>query len=60
MSRGNESMLGLFLRFRSQVARRSGIIALGFAAIWWGYVVGQRWVHVEHVELPVGFPGYPG
>jgi len=27
---------------------------LGFTAIWWGYVVGQRWVRVEHVALPVG------
>lgn len=26
---------------------------VGFAAIWWGYAVGQRWVRVEHVELPV-------
>lgn len=26
--------------------------AVGFVAIWWGYVVGQRWVHVEHVNLP--------
>jgi len=27
--------------------------AVGFVAIWWGYAVGQRWVRVEHVELPV-------
>ncbi|MDH4016614.1 MAG: metallophosphoesterase [Actinomycetota bacterium] len=26
---------------------------LGFGAIWWGYVVGQRWVRVEHVDLPI-------
>jgi len=27
--------------------------SLGFVSIWWGYVVGQRWVKVEQVELPV-------
>jgi predicted MPP superfamily phosphohydrolase len=27
--------------------------ALGFAAIWWGYGVGQRWVNVEEVALPM-------
>ncbi len=31
-------------------AMAGGVV--GFAAIWWGYVVGQRWVHVEDVALP--------
>lgn len=26
---------------------------VGFSAIWWGYAIGQRWVHIEHVDLPV-------
>lgn len=32
-------------------------IALGFGAILWGYLIGQRWVSVQDVELPL--PGAP-
>jgi uncharacterized protein len=34
-----------------------GAVALGFGSIFWGYLVGQRRVEVDRVELPL--PGLP-
>lgn len=37
------------------VAAGGGLaISLGFGSILWGYLVGQRWVSVQPVELPLG------
>ena len=55
--------LGLDVALRDGLAGGPSPVALGaasfgavvgFVAIWWGYVVGQRWIHVEHVDLPAG------